>query len=221
MATDRKKAKHKPAPRRRDPDAKAAFRDEVVAIARELFVEQGYDAVSFRALAARTGCTPMALYGYFPSKLALLRYIWADIFRELFAATEAELRKPTTPPRKIKAYCRAWVNYWLEHPDNYRVVFLNQDLGTEEPRPDLEGSDQAFFADGELARSHLLLLMDVIDTGIRKGHLKAMDPLMQLQIVFSQLLGLVHGLITIPEFGWSAELVETSVEVLLAGLSPD
>lgn len=33
----------------------------------------------------------MALYAYFPNKRALLRYIWDDIFRELFIVLERAL----------------------------------------------------------------------------------------------------------------------------------
>jgi AcrR family transcriptional regulator len=51
---------------------KAARRPEIVGAAVELAGERGPAAVSMRAVAARLGLTPMALYGYFRSKDDLL-----------------------------------------------------------------------------------------------------------------------------------------------------
>jgi len=160
--------------RRKNPEAKAAFRDEVVAIARQLFAEEGFESVSLRTIAARAGCSPMTLYVYFPNKLAMLRFIWADIFKAVFAEMEAAMAVQPDAASKLRAYGLAWFHYWLAHPENYRVVFMNQDEGTYHAKADQDGLDQPFFADGELAMSHRRLLAGVFEEGMAKGQIRQM-----------------------------------------------
>jgi AcrR family transcriptional regulator len=46
-------------------------RDAILAVAREVFLEEGYQAASMSAIAARLGGSKATLYTYFPSKEAL------------------------------------------------------------------------------------------------------------------------------------------------------
>jgi AcrR family transcriptional regulator len=211
----------KPAARRLDEAAKAAFRQELVAIARALFVADGFDSVSMRAIAARAACSPMALYKYFPNKLALLRYIWADIFGELFAQTEAALDAQTDTLGKLRAYWLTWANYWLDHPDNYRVVFMNQDTPAEVPLPHVQGMDGQFFANSEQTQAHLFKVVEVFMQGMAEGVLREMPPELCIQIFLAHLLGLTHGVITVPEFEWAPReaLLAEAVEVTLQGFA--
>jgi AcrR family transcriptional regulator len=61
-----------------DEPATRAGRDtraEILAVASELFSEQGYDATSLREIAERLGITKAALYYHFPSKDEILRVL--------------------------------------------------------------------------------------------------------------------------------------------------
>ena len=125
--------------RRYNAESKAAFREQIIQIARDLFSQTGYRGVSMRSIAGKAGCTPMALYAYFPNKLALLRFIWADIFEDVFEQTEAAMAAKKSAPDKLRAYSASWVNYWRKNPDNYRTVFLNQDTNATETDPKWAG----------------------------------------------------------------------------------
>ncbi|MEY4858788.1 MAG: hypothetical protein RLZZ235_955, partial [Pseudomonadota bacterium] len=48
------------------PDKNAAKRDHILAAAKALFAEAGLEGASLRAIAARAGYTPAALYFHFP-----------------------------------------------------------------------------------------------------------------------------------------------------------
>jgi AcrR family transcriptional regulator len=50
---------------------KVRRRDSILAVAREVFLEEGYQAASMSAIAARLGGSKATLYNYFPSKEAL------------------------------------------------------------------------------------------------------------------------------------------------------
>lgn len=206
-------------PRRISPEAKAEFREQIVRTAHELFAAEGYAKVSMRALASRVGCTPMALYLYFPNKLALLRFIWADIFRTVFDLCEAAIDGMSTPTKKLLRYWEVWVDYWLRHPQNYEVVFMNRDEGSEEAIPSVDGMDQPFFANGELATKHLEKIVMIFVQGVDSGEFRDIDPKVAVEVMSTQMLGLVHGLITIPELGWSNvdQLVQISRETSVRG----
>lgn len=62
---------------------KTRRRPEIAAAALAVADEKGLDAVSMRAVAARLGLTPMALYGYFRNKDELLDGIYGSLLAEL------------------------------------------------------------------------------------------------------------------------------------------
>jgi AcrR family transcriptional regulator len=67
-------------------------RAEILAVASELFGEQGYDATSLREIAERLGITKAALYYHFPGKDDILRALiepMGDLIGELVERLEA------------------------------------------------------------------------------------------------------------------------------------
>jgi AcrR family transcriptional regulator len=67
-------------------------RERILAVASELFVEQGYDATSLRQIADRLGFTKAALYYHFQSKEDLLAALLEpadELIRELLQRLEA------------------------------------------------------------------------------------------------------------------------------------
>jgi len=73
------------------PDNTSARRDasraRILAAARSLFAEAGLEGASLRAVAARAGYTPAALYFHFPSREA----IYAELLRDSLEALRAAL----------------------------------------------------------------------------------------------------------------------------------
>ena len=64
-------------------------RDRIVAAARELYEEKGIQGLSMRMIASRVGLPTMTLYGYFPSKMAIVRALWSMAFDPLLFAMRA------------------------------------------------------------------------------------------------------------------------------------
>ena len=67
--------------------ARDARRQSILAIARDVFLAEGYAAASMSAIAAKVGGSKGTLYNYFPSKQAL----FAAVVREQCAKDQAEL----------------------------------------------------------------------------------------------------------------------------------
>ena len=113
------------ATRRRSPESQQQFRDELVQQAREIYRTRGYEALTVRAVTEAVGMSPMAFYAYFPTKQALVRHIWLDIFRELFDALLGAGRGARSPLETLRAHAQANLDYWEDHEDHFRMVYLS------------------------------------------------------------------------------------------------
>ena len=77
---------------------KQATRAKVLAAARELFVEVGYEAATIRTIAERAGVATGSVFTTFPSKIAILRAVMDERLEKLFQELDAvapHLRGPT------------------------------------------------------------------------------------------------------------------------------
>jgi AcrR family transcriptional regulator len=112
--------------RRLTPEAREAFRNELIGIARHIFLTEGYSAVTIRRITASAGVTPMAFYWYFDSKDALLTLIWDEIILESADLCDTVARQHDVALDRVVAYFQCFVDYWLAHRDYFRFIFLNE-----------------------------------------------------------------------------------------------
>ena len=107
---------------------KAANRDAILAAARAVFSEAGYEAASVRDIVRRTDLASGTFYNYFPDK--------ASIFAALVEETGAEARRRVRAARHgaatgeafVEEGFRAWFDYIAEDPETF--AFLSRNLGT-------------------------------------------------------------------------------------------
>ena len=101
----------------------AGTRERILAAAREVFAERGYDGASVRQIAARAGLTDPALYYYFDSKEALHRALL-----EVPDATSS-LEQPRDTLADGIEQLVAFFDYHSERADTWRVAFHAQMSG--------------------------------------------------------------------------------------------
>jgi AcrR family transcriptional regulator len=114
---------------------------QIAEAARGLFMAEGYAAVSMRRIAAGVGCAPMSLYTYYPAKIDILRHLWAEVFDGLFSDLREIADRNLEPLEKLLAVSRHYVQYWLEHPDHYRMVFMSEGVSQPQVSVFVEGDD--------------------------------------------------------------------------------
>lgn len=105
---------------------KAHLRTAILTVARKLFVRDGYEGFSMRALAQRMHCSPAALYLYFENRDELFDCLVEDSFARL-AEVRARLQrgKPEKDPVAfLKKGARLYVEFGLENPEVYKFAFL-------------------------------------------------------------------------------------------------
>jgi AcrR family transcriptional regulator len=103
------------------------LRVELLDAAAELMAETGdIDAVSLRAIAARAGVSPTAVYRHFDDHLSLLRaaveHCWAEFVRAFVEADEGV----TDPFERLRRSGAAYVRFAMEQPGKYHVLFSNK-----------------------------------------------------------------------------------------------
>lgn len=117
--------------RRITPDERAQFRAQLIEIARRIFLEEGYSAVTIRRLTAEAGVTAMAFYWYFESKDALLTVIWDEFIKDSADACQAAASAEERPAAKVVTYFATFLDYWLARRDRFRFIFLSDSHNTD------------------------------------------------------------------------------------------
>ena len=101
---------------------RAARREQLSAVARELFATQGFDAVSIEEIAAHAKVSKPVLYEHFGTKDGLYQVI---IDRELSALSDmmSSLMAPGTPVSKIlEGIVLSLLDYIEDDPDGFRLI---------------------------------------------------------------------------------------------------
>lgn len=184
------------------------MRLHIAACARRLFQQEGYAAVSMRKLAAEAGCTTKTVYAYFPAKIDILSLLWSEVLTMLFDRLDAWAESEPEPVARLEAIAQAYVAYWLEHRDQYFLVFMSAGLS----RPDVEG----FVATGTSRARFDLFTRCLKDA---RAH-SAGDTTLQerSETLVCALNGIAQALITISGHPWSSPeaLVRRAVQGALS-----
>ncbi len=185
----------------------ADMRAHIAAAALKLFQAEGFEAVSMRRLAQEAGCTPMTLYKYYESKIDILRFLWAEVFAELFYDLGERVSQEPDPVARLTLIAHGYVSYWLEHREHYFMVFMSGGIS----QADVTGfvSDSATLARFDLLRDSLQAALGTPEPEVLR---------VKSELLLCMLNGIAHNLITIPGYDWSAPeaLVEQAVRGLLA-----
>ena len=102
---------------------KAETRQRILDAARELFVTDGVDATTMRAIAAKIAYTPTAIYHHFKDKDALLEELCLVDFLALAAAMQ-RIGRIEDPIERVRRMGMAYVDFALDNPSQYRFMFM-------------------------------------------------------------------------------------------------
>jgi len=153
----------------------------ILAAARDLLAEGGFEALSMRAVAARVGTTPTAIYHYFRSKDDLVDKVVERGFRE----SEAHLWRAIEPLpvgsiERLAALGEAYIRFALQHQEYFKIIF---GIRTETPR----------LLEEVPGRGGYGVLRQCVVDAMETGSIRSADP----DLVVLYLWSIVHGLVTI------------------------
>ena len=190
---------------------------EILAAARELFLEHGVERVSTRQIAGRVGMSQTALYVYFKSKDEMLDALVDAAFAKLGAAFR-HLGKPADPVAILRLAIAGYIRFGLNNPDEYRIAFLLRDGRRAAAKP--SGPRQYTTGMQVFAMLEAMISECAAAGAIRAAGSAVDDARGTAQVLWAAVHGLVALLLAYPDFGWEAteRLIELHTEMLLDGL---
>ncbi|CAM6002060.1 unnamed protein product [Sphagnum balticum] len=191
---------------------KATLRQEIIDQARKLFASDGYEAITMRKIAHRIRYSPTTIYLYFQNKEELVRAI-ADEDYANFAALLKQKAKHKNPIIQLKQIANAYIDFGLQHPDHYRLMFMTPFALLSEHQSELE--------EGNFQHDAYSFLVNTVQRAIEiRPASKTIDSHLIAQTFWAGLHGLVAQRISLgdePWFKWRpiSEAQQTLIEMML------
>lgn len=98
-------------------------RTKILDAARELFIDEGYEAVSMRRIAEAIEYSPTAIYVHFKDKEALFQELCAHDFGSLAHGMQ-DLAQVSDPVERVRLAGHAYLRFAVTHPNHYRLMFM-------------------------------------------------------------------------------------------------
>ena len=187
---------------------KQELREEILAAARELFVKDGYAAVSMRGIAQRVGCAPGTLYLYFRDKDSILAAICNEMFSKLDKYMEAIADDRSDPVERLRRAGRMYVQFGLSHPDHYFLTFAIAGQGPFKNTEVLESGLNSFDC-----------LRRVVAACVDADRLRVTDVEQVAQSVWAAAHGIIMLLISRPQFPFIEHnrLIDSVIDMAVEG----
>lgn len=102
---------------------KTAFREEVLAAARAIVLEEGFDALTMRKIGEAVEYAPGTIYLYFESRDAIAFELCRRGFEELRAAL-SPAAAVADPEKRLRELGRLYVQFGIDRSETYRLIFM-------------------------------------------------------------------------------------------------
>lgn len=191
------------------------LREEILDAASDLLIATGSeDAVSIRAVADAVGVTPPSIYLHFTDKTDLVFAVCEEHFRRFDAEIEAAVAGSGDPVEELHVRARAYMRFGLEHPEEYRILFMTRPGHTA----------AGFGAEQVMNATAFVHLVDNVVRCRDAGLLRVDDEAAVSAMLWATVHGLTSLLIAKPDFPWPATpdvLLDQTLDVLDRGLLSD
>jgi AcrR family transcriptional regulator len=188
------------------------LRGQILEAAERLLVEAGDEqAVTIRDVAEAVGVTPPSVYLHFADKDELLFAISERNVAELDRVTEEAAAGSNDMLQSLALRGRAYVRFGVEHPEQYRILFMRNPAQTPQSFDFSRVGTAASFG-------HLLEhVTRCVEEGLIEG-----DPLQVSLVLWAGVHGLTSLLISKPEVPWppADAIIDRLCRTLIYGLAP-
>ncbi len=106
------------------PRADADLRTAILDAARHLIVANGHRDVSMRDIAGDVGCSVSSLYLHFANRDALIHTLIDEGFQRWYDEQLAITERMSDPWARLEAMARGYVQFGLESPEVYEIMYL-------------------------------------------------------------------------------------------------
>ncbi len=95
-----------------------------IEAAKKIIREEGTQKLTVKKVADRAGFAPGTLYNYFSDLNALYGYCVADFWKECEEEVINNISKEENSVEKIIKACKAYVSYFFDNPNVFKLIFL-------------------------------------------------------------------------------------------------
>ena len=181
--------------------ARGEARRAILDAAGALLVEDGYEGLSMRRLAARCGYALPTIYHHFGDKRGLVDALLEQAFAELAAVLRAVPRR-SDPAAAVSTHARSFVEWGLRYPAHYQLLVATLREGAEPPS----------------AQEVRGLMEQPLGALLAARRLRAPD----VEVAIQSLWAFCHGLISLrtsrADLPWAPHLLDVALDGLLHGL---
>lgn len=98
---------------------------------RSLLVRDGYENLSMRKIARQVGCSVSSIYEHFAGKDQLVHALIDEGFQRWYDVVREAAGAPGTPLERLELHCRRYVEFGLENPEFYEIMYLHHPRFTD------------------------------------------------------------------------------------------
>lgn len=162
------------------------LRRRILDTARHQLVQEGYQNLSMRKIADAIGYSATSIYLYFDSKDALLHALIHEGMMWLRDQLhETAVQHPDAPVRRLRALCRCFVEFGLDNPEYYEIMFQLRPERMERYPPEKYRQ----------ARENLDYFARALDEGVEQGIFEVDDANVSASTVWASLHGTISLLL--------------------------
>jgi AcrR family transcriptional regulator len=193
---------------------RAELREQILAAARAIVFEEGYQALTMRKIAEAIEYSPATIYLHFENREAIGRQLCAEAFEKLLSYM-VPVGAITDPAERLRAFGRAYARFGFENPEWYKLIFMTDEKYLVElfgEKPHADGGGQRAFD----------LIVDTVRECIATGAIAEQDPVLLGEAMWSGVHGIVSLQLTCEKVLDSPvdRIVETLVVALTKGFAP-
>jgi AcrR family transcriptional regulator len=197
-------------------------REEILAAAKALFIDEGYGATTIRKIAERVGVSAPALYLYFKDKDEIMLALCDQTFGHLIELFQNIECVDCSPRDRLRRMGEAYIRFGLEHVGEYRLFFME----TQAPEPVRHTGHRSDISDPEQPGTKGAMAFAMLErqfVELEKGGAKLPHSSVTCaELAWMACHGLVAAFINEPDFPWSDRqaLIAGMVDLTVRGLAP-
>jgi AcrR family transcriptional regulator len=193
---------------------RVALRETILDAARTIVRKEGLHALTMRRIGDAIDYAPASLYAHFESREALLAELCREGFAALRQALETAAEGMREPRARLAALAAAYVRFALEHPETYRLIFM------EDPALTKGVFESHEFDDGPRALALIIApLAELRANGVLR---RSADPVRLADLLWCVVHGIASLRLACPMLPASddAVLVGDAVAAIVQGFAP-
>jgi AcrR family transcriptional regulator len=158
------------------------MRQLIIETAQKVFIEEGYEKASIRAIAERMEYSPATIYLYFKDKDELFYVVHELGFEKMLAQME-KLETIENPLERLRQRGSVYLKFAFENPELYDLMFISR-APMKALHKDFENSEW------DCGHRNFELLLRNVQQCLEQGYLRTMN----LHAAAMSIWSLVHGM---------------------------